>query len=134
MIEKNGVKVKQFYGMSSATAMQKHAGGVAEYRYFYFYFYFYFYLHLYLHLYLYLYLATPMHAGGVADYRYLYLVLELCFGIYIAYWNFISEIRICIGNCNLGIMCFLCRFNMLILCLDVAAMIILRVELKTFIP
>ena len=33
MIEKNGVKVKQFYGMSSATAMQKHAGGVAEYRY-----------------------------------------------------------------------------------------------------
>ena len=32
MIEKNGVKVKQFYGMSSATAMQKHAGGVAEYR------------------------------------------------------------------------------------------------------
>ena len=34
MIEKNGVKVKQFYGMSSATAMQKHAGGVAEYRYF----------------------------------------------------------------------------------------------------
>jgi len=32
VIEKNGVKVKQFYGMSSATAMQKHAGGVAEYR------------------------------------------------------------------------------------------------------
>ena len=40
MIEKNGVKMKQFYGMSSATAMQKHAGGVAEYRYLYFYFYF----------------------------------------------------------------------------------------------
>ena len=32
MIEKNGVKVKQFYGMSSAIAMEKHAGGVAEYR------------------------------------------------------------------------------------------------------
>ena len=36
MIEKNGVKVKQFYGMSSATAMQKHAGGGAEYRCIYF--------------------------------------------------------------------------------------------------
>ena len=32
MIEKNGVKMKQFYGMSSATAMEKHSGGVAEYR------------------------------------------------------------------------------------------------------
>jgi len=32
VIEKNGVKVKQFYGMSSAIAMEKHAGGVAEYR------------------------------------------------------------------------------------------------------
>lgn len=30
--EVNGVKVKKFYGMSSATAMEKHAGGVAEYR------------------------------------------------------------------------------------------------------
>lgn len=28
----NGRKVKQFYGMSSATAMVKHCGGVAEYR------------------------------------------------------------------------------------------------------
>ena len=28
----SGVKVKQFYGMSSATAMLKHHGGVAEYR------------------------------------------------------------------------------------------------------
>lgn len=32
LIEKNGEKVKMFYGMSSATAMKKHAGGVAEYR------------------------------------------------------------------------------------------------------
>ncbi|KAK9873876.1 hypothetical protein WA026_002231 [Henosepilachna vigintioctopunctata] len=32
VIEKNGKKFKLFYGMSSATAMQKHAGGVAEYR------------------------------------------------------------------------------------------------------
>ena len=32
IIEKNGKKFKQFYGMSSATAMQKHKGGVAEYR------------------------------------------------------------------------------------------------------
>lgn len=32
IIEKEGVKYKQFYGMSSETAMQKHAGGVAEYR------------------------------------------------------------------------------------------------------
>lgn len=31
-IEKNGKKFKVFYGMSSATAMKKHAGGVAEYR------------------------------------------------------------------------------------------------------
>lgn len=30
--EKNGKKVKFFYGMSSATAMQKYHGGVAEYR------------------------------------------------------------------------------------------------------
>lgn len=32
LIEKNGKKMKLFYGMSSATAMKKHAGGVAEYR------------------------------------------------------------------------------------------------------
>ncbi|XP_026466889.1 GMP reductase 1-like [Ctenocephalides felis] len=31
-LEKNGKKYKLFYGMSSATAMEKHAGGVAEYR------------------------------------------------------------------------------------------------------
>ena len=31
-IEKNGKKYKKFYGMSSATAMNKHHGGVAEYR------------------------------------------------------------------------------------------------------
>merc|ERR1712129_203983 len=31
-VKDNGVKVKLFYGMSSATAMEKHAGGVAEYR------------------------------------------------------------------------------------------------------
>ncbi|XP_070574490.1 GMP reductase 1-like [Ptychodera flava] len=31
-IEKNGKKIKLFYGMSSSTAMKKHAGGVAEYR------------------------------------------------------------------------------------------------------
>lgn len=30
--EVNGKKFKLFYGMSSATAMKKHAGGVAEYR------------------------------------------------------------------------------------------------------
>ncbi|KAK0158097.1 hypothetical protein PV327_011120 [Microctonus hyperodae] len=30
--EKNGKKVKLFYGMSSNTAMEKHSGGVAEYR------------------------------------------------------------------------------------------------------
>lgn len=32
VIERNGKKFKQFYGMSSATAMQKYAGRVAEYR------------------------------------------------------------------------------------------------------
>ncbi|MGQ1889078.1 GMP reductase [Thermophagus sp. OGC60D27] len=32
MVEQNGRKFKLFYGMSSATAMEKHAGGVAEYR------------------------------------------------------------------------------------------------------
>ncbi|XP_053558344.1 GMP reductase 2 [Bombina bombina] len=32
IIEKNGKKYKLFYGMSSETAMQKHAGGVADYR------------------------------------------------------------------------------------------------------
>ncbi|XP_072365714.1 GMP reductase 1 [Scyliorhinus torazame] len=32
IIEKNGKKVKLFYGMSSDTAMKKHVGGVAEYR------------------------------------------------------------------------------------------------------
>ncbi|XP_070603414.1 GMP reductase 1 isoform X1 [Erythrolamprus reginae] len=32
IIEKNGKKVKLFYGMSSDTAMKKHAGGVADYR------------------------------------------------------------------------------------------------------
>ncbi|WRQ32553.1 GMP reductase [Bacteroidales bacterium MB20-C3-3] len=32
IMEKNGEKVKIFYGMSSATAMKKHSGGVAEYR------------------------------------------------------------------------------------------------------
>ncbi|XP_034516181.1 GMP reductase 1 isoform X2 [Ailuropoda melanoleuca] len=32
VIEKNGQKLKLFYGMSSETAMRKHAGGVAEYR------------------------------------------------------------------------------------------------------
>lgn len=32
LIEKNGKQYKQFYGMSSATAMKKHAGGVADYR------------------------------------------------------------------------------------------------------
>ena len=31
-IEKDGKKLKLFYGMSSATAMTKHMGGVAEYR------------------------------------------------------------------------------------------------------
>lgn len=32
LIEENGYRFKQFYGMSSAIAMEKHAGGVAEYR------------------------------------------------------------------------------------------------------
>ena len=31
-VKPNGQKVKLFYGMSSSTAMEKHAGGVAEYR------------------------------------------------------------------------------------------------------
>lgn len=31
-IERDGKAFKQFYGMSSATAMNKHAGGVADYR------------------------------------------------------------------------------------------------------
>jgi len=32
LVEKNGEKFKSFYGMSSETAMNKYAGGVAEYR------------------------------------------------------------------------------------------------------
>lgn len=32
LIERNGKSYKQFYGMSSATAMEKHVGGVADYR------------------------------------------------------------------------------------------------------
>jgi GMP reductase len=32
-IEKDGKKYKQFYGMSSKTAMDKHTGGLADYRY-----------------------------------------------------------------------------------------------------
>lgn len=32
LIEKDGTKFKAFYGMSSETAMNKHAGGVANYR------------------------------------------------------------------------------------------------------
>lgn len=32
MIEENGKKYRLFYGMSSKTAMDKHSGGVAEYR------------------------------------------------------------------------------------------------------
>ena len=32
LIERNGKPFKQFYGMSSTTAMEKHVGGVAEYR------------------------------------------------------------------------------------------------------
>ncbi|QCE35259.1 GMP reductase [Acetobacteraceae bacterium] len=32
IVEENGKKYRLFYGMSSATAMGKHAGGVAEYR------------------------------------------------------------------------------------------------------
>ena len=33
IIEKNGKKLKAFYGMSSSTAMQKYHGGVKDYRY-----------------------------------------------------------------------------------------------------
>jgi len=33
-IKANGKKCKLFYGMSSLTAMKKHAGGKAEYRYY----------------------------------------------------------------------------------------------------
>jgi len=32
LVERDGKQYKQFYGMSSATAMTKHSGGVAEYR------------------------------------------------------------------------------------------------------
>ncbi len=32
MVEENGKKFRLFYGMSSQTAMEKHSGGVAEYR------------------------------------------------------------------------------------------------------
>ena len=32
IIVKEGKKYKQFYGMSSSTAMKKYSGGVAEYR------------------------------------------------------------------------------------------------------
>ena len=32
LVEENGKKFKLFYGMSSETAMEKHSGGVAEYR------------------------------------------------------------------------------------------------------
>ena len=32
LIEENGKKYRQFYGMSSKTAMDRHSGGVAEYR------------------------------------------------------------------------------------------------------
>lgn len=32
-IKPNGTKCKLFYGMSSLTAMKKHVGGKAEYRY-----------------------------------------------------------------------------------------------------
>ena len=32
LIERNGERYKQFYGMSSETAMKKHVGGVADYR------------------------------------------------------------------------------------------------------
>ncbi len=32
LIERDGQQFKQFYGMSSGTAMEQHAGGVAEYR------------------------------------------------------------------------------------------------------
>ena len=33
VIERDGKKFKQFYGMSSATAMEKYHGGVKDYRY-----------------------------------------------------------------------------------------------------
>ena len=32
LVERDGQKFRQFYGMISSTAMEKHAGGVAEYR------------------------------------------------------------------------------------------------------
>eukprot|EP00966_Prymnesium_polylepis_P189804 4397923-Prymnesium_polylepis.1 len=32
VVTRDGVQYKQFYGMSSSTAMKKHAGGVANYR------------------------------------------------------------------------------------------------------
>ena len=32
LIKRDGKQFKQFYGMSSETAMEQHAGGVAEYR------------------------------------------------------------------------------------------------------
>lgn len=32
VVEVNGKKCKRFYGMSSSVAMEKHAGGVADYR------------------------------------------------------------------------------------------------------
>ena len=32
LIENNGQQFKEFYGMSSSTAMEKHSGGVADYR------------------------------------------------------------------------------------------------------
>ena len=32
IIVKEGKKYKLFYGMSSSTAMEKHSGGIAEYR------------------------------------------------------------------------------------------------------
>jgi GMP reductase len=32
IVERDGIQYKQFYGMSSITAMEKHVGGVADYR------------------------------------------------------------------------------------------------------
>jgi GMP reductase len=32
LVQRDGQQYKLFYGMSSSTAMEKHAGGVAEYR------------------------------------------------------------------------------------------------------
>ena len=32
LVEKDGKKYKMFYGMSSQTAMEKHSGGLADYR------------------------------------------------------------------------------------------------------